>query len=927
MAGKAGALIIRFIGDTKHLDRSSLRVTKTLGRVASGVAIAGVAAAGAVAAVAVATTKDLIRVERLGKATENVIKATGGAAGRTKRQVDRQAESLERLTGAERETVTEGQNMLLTFKNIKGKQFDEATRAALDMGVAMNKGSLVGLDLQDTSIKLGKALNDPIKGISTLSRVGVTFTEQQKAQIKTMVEAGNVTGAQKVILRELRSEFGGAAKAAGMSTEGMAAKIRNSFGNIAEKVMSGTLPMLQKVMTWVNDKVLPAMVRLGDWLKGPGAVHLQRFGDGIRTLIGVFASVVKWIIRNRDVLSTLAVMLGVAVTAWKLYIFYTVGIPKIMAAARASIIAATAAVKALNLAMRANVIGIVITAIAALVAGLIWFFTKTTLGKKIWKGFATFLMNVTGNVVKFFRKAWNWILNAIQVVWKWIRKNWPLLLGILLGPVGLAVVAIIKNWKKISTAFQAVWHFIRDKVFAKLRLGLVALRESFRAGRQRVTEHFDRMRDRLFSVWRWVRDKVFLPIARFITRQIPSAFKSGVSKVRDFWEGLKRAAAKPVNFLIKWIWNKGLRNVLNAIPGVNLPPVREVRFDKGGPVRGGIPGRDSVRAWLKPNEHVWTDKEVAAVGGHQVMKQMRNAALKGNLNGDPKFAEGGSLSMQAIVHGQRFARSQAGKPYGWGAVGPWAYDCSGFMSAITNVLNNAYPHTRRGSTGTFPWLGFKRGPGEFTIGSTPNYAHSGVGHMAGTLGGMNVESRGGRGVIVGSGALGATHGGFSEMAHLGRPGLGAMRDSSGGWLSTIGDVLKAMRKLPGQITELMSGGSWISTFLKKLAAGLWSEIATYINNKIPDWGPIPNNPIPRRFQRGGLVRARPGGTHIIAGEGGYDERIVPMGGPYAPRVGGPMEVNINIDGKRVAKVIIDPLRREIKNISGGDVQAALGKVH
>jgi hypothetical protein len=79
-----------------------------------------------------------------------------------------------------------------------------------------------------------------------------------------------------------------------------------------------------------------------------------------------------------------------------------------------------------------------------------------------------------------------------------------------------------------------------------------------------------------------------------------------------------------------------------------------------------------------------------------------------------------------------WAKTQVGKPYIWGGVGPAGYDCSGFMSAITNVLRGKSPYSRVGATATFPWPGFVAGDGIFTVGST-NDSGDGIGHMAGTL--------------------------------------------------------------------------------------------------------------------------------------------------------------------------------------------------
>lgn len=132
-----------------------------------------------------------------------------------------------------------------------------------------------------------------------------------------------------------------------------------------------------------------------------------------------------------------------------------------------------------------------------------------------------------------------------------------------------------------------------------------------------------------------------------------------------------------------------------------------------------------------------------------------------------------------------WARTQVGKPYGWGAVGPSAYDCSGFMAAIINVMYGRSPHRRLGTTATFPWAGMEPGMGPgLSIGSTKN-AGDGNGHMAGTIGGVNVESRGGRGVVVGPEARGAQDRLFNSIYHMPPPagynlGAGSFAIEGGG---------------------------------------------------------------------------------------------------------------------------------------------------
>ena len=122
--------------------------------------------------------------------TNAVLKSTGGVAGVTAQQVDELANSLLRKTGIDDEAIQSAENMLLTFTNVRnvvgdqGNIFDQATTAALDMSTAM------GTDLQSAALRVGKALQDPIRGSTALRRVGVLLTKQQEAQIATLVKNG-----------------------------------------------------------------------------------------------------------------------------------------------------------------------------------------------------------------------------------------------------------------------------------------------------------------------------------------------------------------------------------------------------------------------------------------------------------------------------------------------------------------------------------------------------------------------------------------------------------------------------------------------------------------------------------------------------------------------------------------------------------------
>jgi phage-related protein len=190
----------------------------------------------------------------VGKQTEAVLKSTGGAAGVTAKQVGDLATSLSNKAAVDDELVQSGENVLLTFTKVRNEAgkgndiFNQGTSIALDMSKAL------GTDLQGSVIQVGKALNDPIKGITALQRVGVSFTEDQKKQIKTLTESGHTLEAQKLILKELNTEFGGSAEA--QATAGDRLKV--VWNNVQETI--GT-------------KVMPIVASLSEWLAGvlPGA--------------------------------------------------------------------------------------------------------------------------------------------------------------------------------------------------------------------------------------------------------------------------------------------------------------------------------------------------------------------------------------------------------------------------------------------------------------------------------------------------------------------------------------------------------------------------------------------------------------------------------------------------------------------------------
>lgn len=242
----------------------------------------GVAAAGAVVGGVVLLAaglgdclREAMNAEKVMADTNATLKSTGGVAGMTAESVSKLALSLSEVTPFEDEVIQRGENMLLTFTNIGKDVFPMATEAMLNMSQKM------GGDVKESAIQLGKALQDPVKGITALQRVGVTFTADQKELIKSLVATGDVAGAQKVILAELEKEFGGVARAAGDTLSGKLTILNNQFGNIKESIGTALIPVLseflekygpqliqfaQDAAKWIITSLIPALVDIATWL-------------------------------------------------------------------------------------------------------------------------------------------------------------------------------------------------------------------------------------------------------------------------------------------------------------------------------------------------------------------------------------------------------------------------------------------------------------------------------------------------------------------------------------------------------------------------------------------------------------------------------------------------------------------------------------
>lgn len=291
---------------------------------------------------------------------------------------------------------------------------------------------------------------------------------------------------------------------------------------------------------------------------------------------------------------------------------------------------------ALNAAMRANPIGLIITAITALVAALVWFFTKTEVGKKIietaWSGIKAAIgfvadwwtqtawpaikkgVDVLVAVFKTYQRivtaVWSAVWGAISKAWNWIRDK--VFAAIRTQIAGLRTIfagfrTVIETvWKGIQSAIRVAWEFIRDRVFSPIRSGVDLVTTGFRTARDGITGAWGAVETALKKGWDFIRDKIFDPINKGVDL-VKKGFENAKDGIATAWGAIKEITAKPVNFVLGTVYNDGIRNWWNKIAGalnldsLKMPEAKLVKFAQGSEDhRAQIAPPGAMRLWAEP---------------------------------------------------------------------------------------------------------------------------------------------------------------------------------------------------------------------------------------------------------------------------------------------------------------------------------------
>lgn len=207
----------------------------------------------------------------------SAIDATGKITGVTSQHASDLATAMMGVTRYDDQAVQGAESIIARFSNIgaAGGIFDQTTKSALDVSQAL------GMALPAATKLVAKAIDDPVKGLTSLHRIGVDFTKQQVDQVKALEKSGHTMEAQNIILDQLKAHYGSAAEAAGQTFAGKLDILHNKFDNIQETIGQAMLPALSGML----DKVMPLIDAMGAALPGALDGLGQAFNSTVMPII------------------------------------------------------------------------------------------------------------------------------------------------------------------------------------------------------------------------------------------------------------------------------------------------------------------------------------------------------------------------------------------------------------------------------------------------------------------------------------------------------------------------------------------------------------------------------------------------------------------------------------------------------------------
>ena len=522
------------------------------------------------------------------KRLETTIMNVKGATLEGVAAIKNYAAELQGVTTVGDEVTIQGASQLATFQ-LQSDTIKTLLPSLQDLAVAQYGTAVSGDQMQQMANLMGKVMSG---NVSSLSRYGVVMNDTQKKILKT----GSESQKAAMLVEVLGQNFGGLAQAMVNTPAGRVQQLKNAWSDMQEVIGAKLYPIITNVLTYLTDKIPSIQSAIG------GAVNsvipiLSTVWEGIKQgakTAGDMISLVK------DNWSWLAPVIG--------------GVVGAIAAYKTAVAIATGVQWAMNAAMTANPVGIIVVAIGALIGGLVVLYNKcegfrnvvnaafgaiSTAAKyvwenikivwsavspfftKIWEGIKAAVSVLKVHLIGMFKTAWEiikfcWgnVINFFKTIWETIKGIFSAVKSVLSGDwqgAWDAIKGIVDTW---GAFFSGVWEGIKN-VFGSVGDWFGSV---FTSAWEMVKNAFSSVIGFFQGIWDTIKN-MFTSIGTTIADGISGAFKSVINAVIKFAGGLINNFIRGINWAI---------DKINNIPGVNISKLAEISLPmlaKGGIIR------------------------------------------------------------------------------------------------------------------------------------------------------------------------------------------------------------------------------------------------------------------------------------------------------------------------------------------------------
>lgn len=471
-------------------------------------------------------------------------------------------------------------------------------------------------------------------------------------KLREMVSAGEISSDEFMDIME--GFAGDMATEYAKSWEGMVQNAQAYIGIIGEQLLGGVFEQskdsIAEFIEWMKSD------EVQKWAAETGAALGDAFSkilSGIKTVVTWFANLPGPVQKFALVLGGIAVAagpvlmvigsmvstIGGLITTFGTVIGVLAKIPgplnllgglfrmisPLLGLMKAGIMLVSGALKGLWLTMMANPIVLIIAAVVAIVAALVWFFTQTETGKKMWSAFmdwlgqawewiketavtvwtaivdaivgawewiketsaniwngfiewivglwnsiVTWATTTFNNIVDAIVGAWDWIKDKTAEIWNgiinWIKDNWALVIGIITGPVGLAIAMVIKHWDKIKAVTAQVWNWILTKLKGIWTGITTAVTNAGTKVGTFIAKTWNKIKTTTSNIWNGIKTVISNVFSKIWNTAVSKVAQIYI-KVRDAWNRVKSATRNAFNG-VKNAVSSGISGAVSFVAGL-----------------------------------------------------------------------------------------------------------------------------------------------------------------------------------------------------------------------------------------------------------------------------------------------------------------------------------------------------------------------